>query len=406
MSEPRLRNLYLPPFKAAIDAGADTVMCSFNSINGVPGLRQLGHRDRHPEEGVGLRRLHRERLHRGRGDAGLPAGEPGHRPVRARRRRGRAVGGGAVPERRHRLSRWSAPRSATSAQQLLASGDISMARLNDAVRRILRVKFRAGLFDHPYVDVAKAQDPASFLTAADRAAARKAAAQVDGAAEERRQHAAARPEQDDRGDRPARRRPARHARPVVGHRAGTRTRSACSPGIKAQNPDTTFTPGCTLHERRAAGRPATTTRAATPTSTGRAGRGQSADQVVLALGETREMSGEAASRTHDRPARPGAAADRRGQGDRQAVRGRAVQRPPADAGRRWRRRRRRSWRRGSPASRPATRSPTCCSARSTRAASCRCRSRGRSARCRSTTTTSRPAARATPRRSTTRATAT
>ena len=30
-------NFYLPPFKAAIDAGADTVMCSFNAINGVPG---------------------------------------------------------------------------------------------------------------------------------------------------------------------------------------------------------------------------------------------------------------------------------------------------------------------------------------------------------------------------------
>ena len=37
MSERRLHDLYLPPFKAAIDAGADTAMCSFNSINGVPG---------------------------------------------------------------------------------------------------------------------------------------------------------------------------------------------------------------------------------------------------------------------------------------------------------------------------------------------------------------------------------
>src|SRR3954453_23303753 len=37
LSESRLRNLYLPPFKAAIDAGAGTVMCSFNAINGVPG---------------------------------------------------------------------------------------------------------------------------------------------------------------------------------------------------------------------------------------------------------------------------------------------------------------------------------------------------------------------------------
>src|SRR6266536_5193217 len=37
MSEQRLWNLYLPPFKAAVDAGADTAMCSFNAINGVPG---------------------------------------------------------------------------------------------------------------------------------------------------------------------------------------------------------------------------------------------------------------------------------------------------------------------------------------------------------------------------------
>jgi beta-glucosidase len=37
MSVQRLFNLYLPPFKAAIDAGAGTVMCSFNAIDGVPG---------------------------------------------------------------------------------------------------------------------------------------------------------------------------------------------------------------------------------------------------------------------------------------------------------------------------------------------------------------------------------
>ena len=37
MSEQRLYNMYLPPFKAAVDAGAATAMCSFNAINGVPG---------------------------------------------------------------------------------------------------------------------------------------------------------------------------------------------------------------------------------------------------------------------------------------------------------------------------------------------------------------------------------
>ena len=36
MSIQRLWNFYLPPFKAAVDAGADTAMCAFNALNGVP----------------------------------------------------------------------------------------------------------------------------------------------------------------------------------------------------------------------------------------------------------------------------------------------------------------------------------------------------------------------------------
>ena len=32
----RLHNLYLPPFKAAVEAGVATVMTSFNTVNGVP----------------------------------------------------------------------------------------------------------------------------------------------------------------------------------------------------------------------------------------------------------------------------------------------------------------------------------------------------------------------------------
>ncbi|WP_346880902.1 glycoside hydrolase family 3 N-terminal domain-containing protein [uncultured Algibacter sp.] len=36
LSEPLLRNLYLPPFQSSIDAGAATVMSSFNEVNGIP----------------------------------------------------------------------------------------------------------------------------------------------------------------------------------------------------------------------------------------------------------------------------------------------------------------------------------------------------------------------------------
>ena len=37
-----LRDVYLPPFKAAVDAGVATVMTSFNEINGVPVLAAAG----------------------------------------------------------------------------------------------------------------------------------------------------------------------------------------------------------------------------------------------------------------------------------------------------------------------------------------------------------------------------
>jgi beta-glucosidase len=88
MSEQRLRNFYLPPFKAAIDAGADTSMCSFNAINGVPGCGNPYTLTR-IVKGVGLRRLRRGRLDRGGRDAGVPARQSRRGSLRARRRRRR-----------------------------------------------------------------------------------------------------------------------------------------------------------------------------------------------------------------------------------------------------------------------------------------------------------------------------
>ena len=71
-------------------------------------------------------------------------------------------------------------------KQLLAQRRISMQRLDDAVRRILRVKFRAGLFEHPYVDVGQGEGPEQLPHAGrprGRALRRRA---LDGAAQERR----------------------------------------------------------------------------------------------------------------------------------------------------------------------------------------------------------------------------
>ena len=91
-----------------------------------------------------------------------------------------------------------------------------MSRLDDAVRRILRVKFRAGLFDHPYVNQAKATDPASFLTPADRTAARTAAGKSMVLLKNDNATLPFDPSKKTVGHRAARQRPARHARPLVG----------------------------------------------------------------------------------------------------------------------------------------------------------------------------------------------
>ena len=66
-------------------------------------LREPRHRDPAPQEGVGLRRLRRVRLHRRRRAAGVPAGQPGRRAVRPRCCGGRAGRGRAGAQRRHRL---------------------------------------------------------------------------------------------------------------------------------------------------------------------------------------------------------------------------------------------------------------------------------------------------------------
>ena len=192
MSEARLRNLYLPPFKAAIDAGSDTVMCSFNAINGVPGcadhaletklLKQEWGFDGFVESdytAVAELRVCPPKLP-DKGPCGHGIAADGPDAAQA------ALNAGTDSEMVSTNIRDFGEATAGSKKD-------AKARLDDAVRQILRVKFRAGLFDHPFVDQAKAADAASFVTADDRAAARCGGRQVDGAAQERRRCAAARP---------------------------------------------------------------------------------------------------------------------------------------------------------------------------------------------------------------------
>ena len=294
MSVQRLLNLYLPPFKAAVDAGVGTAMCSFNAINGVPGCaNHMTETDILKSEwGFGgfvesdytavaeLRACPPKNPDSGSCGHGVAADGPDAAQA--------ALNAGTDSEMVSTNIR-------DFGKQLLAQGRISMSRINDAVRRILGVKFRAGLFDHPFVDQNKAVDPNSFLKAGDRAAARAAAGKSmvllknDGATlplDPSKSVAVIGPLGNDQHD-------------MLGPWWGQgRDADAVSVfnGIKAQNPSTTFAQGCTILDKDP---PNNTPLGECGSDAGfqaAVDAAKLADQVVLALGESRGQSGEAASR--------------------------------------------------------------------------------------------------------------
>ena len=295
MSESTLRNIYLPPFKAAIDAGSDTVMCSFNTINGVPGCANPYTETDILKDEWGFDGFIESDYTAVAETRACPPvmpdeGSCGH---------GTAADGpeaGANALMAGTDSEMVSTYIRDYGSKLLSEHRITMSRLDDAVRRILRVKFRAGLFEHPYVDQAKAVDPASFLTATDREAARTAAGKSmvllknDDATlpfDPSKKTVVIGPLGDDQHDMLG---------PWWGRGEDDDAVSVLD-GITSQSPGTTFVQGCTLsNDEPPAYDPADDCTSADGFADAVAAA-SSADQVVLALGETREMSGEAATRS-------------------------------------------------------------------------------------------------------------
>ena len=294
MSESRLRNLYLPPFKAAVDAGSDTAMCSFNAISGVPGCanpqiendilkREWGFDGFIESDYTAVAELR-----------ACPAAEPngpcGHGVAADDADAAAlALNSGTDSEMVSTLLR-------DNGKQLLAQRKISIARVNDAVRRILRIKFRAGLFENPYVDQVKAVDKKSFVTPDDRAAARKAASRsmvllknADNTLplDPEKSVAVIGPLADDQHD-------------MLGPWWGRGEEDdvvTVLKGIEDQNDQTTYAQGCTIADTEP---PNNTPDDVCGSNTGfdaAVDAAEQADQVVLALGESRGQSGEAAARS-------------------------------------------------------------------------------------------------------------
>ena len=166
MSDQQLRNDYLPPYKAAVQAGAATVMTAFNSLNGVPAsanpyLLQTILRQEWGFSGtvVSDYQAIQELIDFGFAADGADAARL-------------ALTAGVDIEMAVQIPS-PASTYANNGPQLLKSGKITMAQLDNLVRHVLRLKFLAGMFDHPLTDPTRVKT--AELTPANLAAARRMA---------------------------------------------------------------------------------------------------------------------------------------------------------------------------------------------------------------------------------------
>ena len=275
VSERTLRDVYLPPFYGAACAGAASFMASFNEISGVP-----SHANRHLLTDI-LRNEWKfdgmvvsdwtgvwELLNHGVAADSAHAAELG-------------VHAGVDMDM---VSELYVRKLAGSVQ----AGRAHQAEIDEAVRRVLRFKYRLGLFKDPYGRRDAVRERTTILTPANRAAAREAA---------RRSIVLLK---NDRSTLPLRKDLTSIA--VVGALAADSNVVLGNWGALGQREDAV--PVLDGVKRAVSSRTAVTyARGASPTSNDTSGIAEavrvasSADAVVLVIGETGEMSAEAESRS-------------------------------------------------------------------------------------------------------------
>lgn len=159
MSERTLRQTYLPPFKAAVDAGAATFMNSFNDLNGIPA--------------TGSSFLLRKILKGEWGFTGFVVSD------------WNSIGE-MIPHG-YALDKYDAAKKASIAgtdmdmetysyrdhlAELVKKGEVPLSVLDEAVRRVLRKKFELGLFEDPYRFTDEGREVAALANPENRASAR------------------------------------------------------------------------------------------------------------------------------------------------------------------------------------------------------------------------------------------
>lgn len=162
ISEGVLRDFCLPPYQAAVDEGCEMVMASFNIIERIPA--------------AGNKKLLTDLL---RGDMGFHGvtisdwGAVQELTVHAVAQNGKQAA--ALALNAGMDIEMMSPNYIQYLPELVETGAVSEAALDDAVRRVLLLKERLGLFDDPYKDLDAEQAERLFLCEEHRQLAYEAA---------------------------------------------------------------------------------------------------------------------------------------------------------------------------------------------------------------------------------------
>jgi len=163
MSRVRMFNEYLPPYKAAIDAGTASVMASFNEVDGIPATaskflmtdvlrKQWGFKGFVVTDYTGIN----EMVEHGIGDLQAASARALMAGIDMD-----MVGEGLL----------------TTTKKSLAEGEVTQQQIDLACRRILEAKYRLGLFTDPYKYCNEQRAKTEIFTTAFRKEARDIAAQ-------------------------------------------------------------------------------------------------------------------------------------------------------------------------------------------------------------------------------------
>jgi beta-glucosidase len=162
ISEERLQNVIFPPFKASVEAGAATFMNSFNTLNGIPATGSIY--------------LQRDILKGEWNFDGFVVSDWGSI--------GEMINHGFAADRKDAALKaitagsdmdMEANAYIEDLKSLVELGQVKEELINDAVRRILRIKFRLGLFDDPWKYCNEEREKSVLLSAENLAVAREVA---------------------------------------------------------------------------------------------------------------------------------------------------------------------------------------------------------------------------------------